>query len=251
MPRPKRTPANRRVTIDVNEEGANALLAATFRFLRRNKFSKEWLLDFARKYATFDQTRSVKVHRQIEKMQEDMGTLLATWFTNPKFLDRSANPLPLSIGKGPDSIAQLIRVAGVQVRPSVATELMRQSPSFKLNSDGTWSALRRLFVMPGLEILRAAFVVERYLDTVLQITRGRRDATPMLLERSCYVSEIDLTRIAALIRDIASRSTAFMDSIDGELEGRRVRRTRRNNVGELGVHIFVWMKQPALASKKR
>lgn len=252
MPRPKRTPANRRVTIDLDQEGANALLAATFSFLRRNKLSREWMLEWARQYCAGNQrTRGPKVHLKIEKAQEDMGTILGTWFTNPKFLDRAGNPLPLSIGKGPDSIAQLIRAAGVRVRPSVATELMRQSPSFKLDSDGNWTPLRRLFVMPGLEILRAAFVVERYLDTVLQITKGRREATPMLLERSCYVSSIDMTKIAALLRDIASRSTAFMDSIDGELEGRRVRRSKRKNVGELGVHVFVWMKQPIRASRKK
>jgi hypothetical protein len=182
-----------------------------------------------------------------------MGTILGTWFSHSKFLDPSGKPLPLSVGKGPHSIARLIQVSGVEVNPSVAAEFMRQSPSFKTNSDGTVTAVRRLFIVPKLEILRAASVIERYFDTVVQITRGRKNNTPMLIERSCYVSEIDLANIAALIRDIGNRSTAFMDSIDGELEVRRIRHSKSNKVavGELGVHVFVWMKPSTRASKNK
>jgi hypothetical protein len=256
MARSKVTATKRNTAIDLNEEGATALMAATFTFLHQNNISKKSMLDFAQKYCNHGaRSRSLRIYRQLEKAQEDMGTVLATWFSHPKFLDPSGNPLPLSSGKGPQSIAQLVRVSGTGIELSVATDLMRQSRSVKLNSDGYMVALRRAFVLPKLEILRAAFVVERYLDTLTEIASNRKKETPLVLERSSHVSEMDLSKVIPMLRDIEIRGTAFMDSIDGDLEGRRLRNSRSQKIGELGVHVFAWTRpakrNPKLAKPRR
>jgi len=236
--------------LDLNQQGANALLAATFEFLLRNDISKKFILDFARKYLVRNQrSRSLRLYRELEQAQEDMGLIMGTWFSHPKFLDASGNPIPLNAGKGPNSIAQLVRASGVRVQASIAQELMRRSRSVKINGGGRLIALRRAFVLPKLEVLRAAFVVERYLDTLQQIAFGQQKEIPLILERSCHVSEVDLKRIIPILRDIESRGTAFMDSIDGDLEGRRLRKSKRKSVGELGVHVFVWTKSSNKALK--
>ena len=228
---------------DLNQQGANALLAATFEFLRRNNISKKSILEFTRKHLVRNQRdRSLRVYRELEQAQEDMGLIMGTWFSHPKFLDASGRPVPLNVGKGTNSIAHLVRASGARVQGAIALELMRRSRSVKIGSDGRLIALRRAFVLPKLEVLRAAFVVERYLDTLQQIALGRKKETPLILERSCHVSEVDLARIVPILRDIESRGTAFMDSIDGDLEVRRLRKSKRKSVGELGVHVFVWTK---------
>jgi hypothetical protein len=235
---------------DLNQQGANALLAATFEFLLRNKISKKSILEFTRKHLVRNQRdRSLRVYRELEQAQEDMGLIMGTWFSHPKFLDQSGNPMPLNAGKGPNSIADLVRASGARVQASIALELMRRSRSVKISSDGRLTALRRAFVLPKLEVLRAAFVVERYLDTLQQISLGRKKEISLILERSCHVSEVDLARIIPILRDIESRGTAFMDSIDGDLEGRRLRKSKRKSVGELGVHVFVWTKPTNGTSK--
>jgi hypothetical protein len=228
---------------DLNQQGANALLAATFDFLCRNNIPKKSILDFTRKHLVRNQRdRSLRVYRELEQAQEDMGVVMGTWFSHPKFLDASGHPIPLNAVKGLSSIAHLVRASGARVQVSIALELMRRSRSVKVSSDGKLIALRRAFVLPKLEVLRAAFVVERYLDTLQQIALGRKKETPLILERSCHVSEVDLARIIPILRDIESRGTAFMDSIDGDLEGRRLRKSKRKSVGELGVHVFVWTR---------
>jgi hypothetical protein len=235
----------------LNQQGADALLAATFEFLRRNNIATKSIVGFARKYHSRHQRGlSLRLYRELVRTYDDMGVIMATWFSDPKFLDRLGNPLPLSQGKGPYTIAQLIRASGARVKPSVAVELMRQSPSIKIDKDGTVFARRRVFVLPKFEVPRAAFVVERYLDTLQKNERGRKRQTPLLLERSCYVSEVDLTTIAPMLRDIDGRGTAFMDSIDGEIESLRLRRSKRKQIGEVGVCVFAWTR-PTPSSKVR
>ena len=228
---------------DLNQQGANALLAATFQFLRRNNISKKSILEFTRKHLVRNQRdRSLRVYRELEQAQEDMGLIMGTWFSHPKFLDAFGHPLPLTAGKGAHSIAHLVRVSGAQIQATVAIQFMRQSPCIKFTGDGQLVALKRVFVLPKLEVPRAAFVVERFLGTVLQIASDRKKTAPLLMERSCHVSEVDLAKAIPMLRDLESRGTAFLDAIDGHLEGRRLRRSKRKSVGELGIHVFVWKK---------
>jgi hypothetical protein len=138
------------------------------------------------------------------RIYDDMGVIMATWFSDPRFLDASGHPLPLSELRGSKSIARLVRAAGAQVGASAAIELMRQSPSIRFNGDGTVFALRRVFVLPKFGVPRAAFIVERYLDTIQQNASGRKKKTIMLLERSCHVSEVDLATIAPIVQNIHS-----------------------------------------------
>ena len=234
---PKITPA-----FDLNQQGANALLAATFDFLRGNNISKKFILDFARKYPMRNELgRNSRLYKELQLTQENMGRIMGTWFSHPNFLDASGRPRPLTGGKGANSIAHLVRVSRAQIQPAVAIRFMRQSPCIKFTVDGQLIALKRVFNLP-MEVPRAAFVVERYLETVLQIASDRKKDAPLLMERSCHVSEVDLANAIPMLRNLESRGTAFLDAIDGDLEGRRLRRSKRKSVGELGIHVFVWRK---------
>jgi hypothetical protein len=231
------------LSIDLDHEGANALLAATFEFLRRNKISADSIIDFTQKYhVRHHRGRSLRLYRSLVRTYDDMGVIMATWFSDPRFLNGFGYPRPLSQGRGPLSISHLIRVSGASIKASVALELMRQSPSIRFDEKGTISANRRVFVLPKFEVPRAAFVVERFLDTLQRNVQSRKTRSPLLLERTCYVSQVDLRTIAPIIRDIDSRGTAFMDSIDGDIEDLRLRRAKRKSAGELGVLVFAWTK---------
>jgi hypothetical protein len=228
---------------DLKEQGAEALLAATFEFLLKNKIKTKAIIDFARKYNNPNKPgHRLHLYKNLVRTYDDMGVIMATWFSDPKFLDGSGQPLPLAVGPGQRSIQRLIRVSGAKVRLELAIELMQQSPSIKLGDDGKMVAVRRVFVLPKFEVPRAAFVVERYFQTLMANVAGRRRGTPLLLERSCYVSAVHLAKLTPTLRDIDHRGTAFMDSIDGEIENLRIRRPRRRPSSEVGVLVFAWTK---------
>jgi hypothetical protein len=214
-----------------NQQGAVALLEATFAFLGRNKISRKIVLESLRRHHANQTSHGrVREYRRLVRAYEDMGMIMSTWFSLPKFLDRE------------HSIRSLVRSSRVKISATLAIELMRRSQSVRIDGRGNFVALKRVFVLPDFEVPRAALVIERYLDTLRRNSSAQKIGTTLLLERNCYVPEIDLRRITPILRDIKGRGTAFMDSVDGDIEARRIRRSGQAGVGELGVLIFAWTR---------
>jgi len=227
----------------VNEQGASALLAAILSLLRSNNISKKFILEFvSRQYNREGSYGSVRQYRKLLRAYEDMGIIMSTWFSEPKFLDEKSRPIPVTNKRGPRSVSALVRLSRVKISASLAAELMRRSPSIGLDSRGDFVALKRVFVLPEFQVPRAALIIERYLDTLRKNSTASRQDTCLLLERNCHVPEIDSNRIAPILRDIKGRGTAFMDSVDGDIESHRKRGAKRGAVGELGVLIFAWTR---------
>jgi hypothetical protein len=225
------------------QQGAMALLTATFAFLLENDISRKLILESARQQRrrrNFDS--SVREYRRLVRAYEDMGMVMSAWFSLPRFLDPDSRPLPLAVHRGPQSVPSLVRSSRVKISAALAIELMRRSPSVRIDARGNFVALERVFVLPDFEVPRAALVIERYLDTLRKNYSAQSTDTTLLLERNCHVPEIDLRKINPILRDIKGRGTAFMDSIDGDIEAHRARRSRQKEVGELGVLVFAWTR---------
>jgi hypothetical protein len=234
-----------------NQQAAAALLAATFSFLLRNNISKKEIFDSVRRHHNSRKSPGgVRQYRRLVRAYEDMGIVMSAWFSLPKFLDQEGQPLPLTTMRGPHSVPSLVRSSHVKISASLAIELMQRSPSVRIDARGNFVALKRVFVLPEFEIPRAALVIERYFDTLRSNSSAHRNGTTLLLERNCHVPEIDLRRITPILRDIKGRGTAFMDSVDGDIEAHRVRRSRRKGVGELGVLVFAWTR-PSKARRSK
>src|ERR1022692_3593519 len=76
-----------------NQQGATALLAATFDFLRRNNIADKAIVNFARQNCLRRQSReNLRSYRRLMRTYEDMGVLMAIWFSQPQFLDKSGCP---------------------------------------------------------------------------------------------------------------------------------------------------------------
>jgi hypothetical protein len=226
-----------------NQQGAIALLEATFAFLGRNRISKKIVLEsLQRHHASRNSHGRVREYRRLVRAYEDMGMVMSTWFSLPRFLDKDGRPLTLSADRGSLSIRSLVRSSRVKISAALAIELMRRSQSVQIDGRGNFVALKRVFVLPDFEVPRAALVIERYLDTLRRNSSAQKIGTTLLLERNCYVPEIDLRRITPILRDIKGRGTAFMDSVDGDIEAHRIRKSSKKGVGELGVLIFAWTR---------
>jgi hypothetical protein len=234
-----------------NQQAAAALLAATFSFLLRNNISKKAIFESLRQH--HDSRKSpagIRQYRRLVRAYEDMGIVMSAWYSLPKFLDQESRPLPLTAMRGPHSVTSLVRSSHVKISAPLAIDLMRRSPSVRIDARGNCIAVKRVFVLPEFEIPRAALVIERYFDTLRSNSSAHRNGTTLLLERNCHVPEIDLRRITPILRDIKGRGTTFMDSVDGDIEALRVRRSRRKGVGELGVLVFAWTR-PSKARRSK
>ena len=234
-----------------NQQGAAALLNATFAFLRRNNISEKFIVESARvKRGPVKLRGQARQYRKLLRAYEDMGTIMSAWFSLPRFLDKESCPLPLCAARGTHSIQSLVRSSRVTISARLAAELMRRSSSVGVDSHGKFVALKRVFVLPEFEVPRAALIIERYLDTLRRNSSAHSSGTTLLLERNCYVSEMDLKKIVPILRDVKARGTAFMDSVDGDIEAHRIRRFKSKGVGELGVLVFAWT-QPSKAMRSK
>jgi hypothetical protein len=222
------------------QQGATALVGAMFAFLRRNNISTKLILKSIQK----TDGSPVRVHhyRRLVRAYEDMGIVMSTWYSLPRFLDSNSRPLPLKTNRGVRSIANLVRLSRVRTPLTLAVELLRRSPSVRVDGHGNFVAKKRVFVLPDFEVPRAALVIQRYLDTLRKNTSAQKNGTSLLLERNCHVPEIDVRRISPILRDIKERGTAFMDSVDGDIEAHRARKSQQKVVGELGVLVFAWTR---------
>ena len=235
----------------VVEEGATALLTATFAFLLRNKISKKIIVDLAKKLNTNAPRPRLNRYTKLVREYEEMGLVMSTWFSLPRFLDNESRPLPLKENRGYRSIAALASAARVSISAKGVINLLRRSSSVRIDASGNFIAVKRMFVLPDFEVLRAALVVDRYLGTLRRNSSAHRTGTTLLLERNCHVGKIELQRMSPILRDIKGRGTAFMDSVDGDIEAQRVRTAhRRKGVGELGVLVFAWTRSSKTQHKK-
>jgi hypothetical protein len=222
-----------------------------FAFLFRNNISKKLIVEILRQHQPPQKLDAgTRQYRRLVRAYEDMGMVMSAWFSLPRFLDPEGRPLPLTAVRGSQSVPSLVRSSRVKISAALAVELLRRSPSVRIDARGNFVALKRVFVLPDFEVPRAALVIERYLDTLGRNSSARRNGTTLLLERNCHVPEIDLRKITPILRDIKGRGTAFMDSVDGDIEAHRIRRSRRKGVGELGVLVFAWTR-PSKARRSK
>jgi hypothetical protein len=236
----------------VKRQGANALIAATVGFLDANNISKQMILNSVRQYyGPRKAADSVRQYRKLARAYEDMGIVMSTWFSASNFLDRDCHPIPLAIRHGTKSVYSLVRAARVSIPPAFAIELMRHSPCVGVNALGNFVARRREFVLTDFAVLRAALMIERYLDTLHRNSAPNKKKSVLLLERNCHVPEVNLKTIAPILRDIKKRGSAYIDSVNGDIEGLRRKRSRHKGSGEMSVHIFAWTRLARPAKNKR
>jgi len=227
----------------VNRQGARALVAATIEFLDANKIPRQWIVDsICAHYAPSKEATDFRQYRKLARAYENMGIVMSTWFSAPKFLDKEYRPLALTVGPGPRSVSALVRAARVPISARIALELMQRSPSIGVDAAGNLVAQRREFVLPNFAVPRAALVIERYLDTLRRNSASNKKKSVLLLERNCHVPQVNLNTIAPILRDIKKRGSAYIDSVNGDLEGLRRTRSRRKGSGEMSVHIFAWTR---------
>jgi hypothetical protein len=236
------------ISKDFNAEAAEILFGAVVSFLRKNKLDSRLILKSAKRAqqqpSISDGRKAVRRFRSVVRAYEEMGGIVATWYSHPRFLDKAGNPKALSVGRGSCTIRNLVRSAGAEVPHSVVVDLMHMSPTIAKIDRGELLATSRFFSLPGFELLRAGIVIERFLETLQRNSEIRDERSKLIFERSCYANGIGFRKVGRLLRDIKERGTAFMDAVDGQIELNRSRTSKQGDLSELGVFMFAWMRPP-------
>ncbi len=234
-----------RVSSDINLAAAEALLRTTIDFLTREGVCRAQVDNILERARNFTPKRRIRreQYRLMVRAYEEMGIVLSTWFTDPRFLDGAGHPLPLRLNRGSNSFNSLVKASGVRLSTSKALSLLMESPSVRVDGSSHVVALQRAFILRNFEIPRATLIIERFLSTLRENRSAQRNELPLLLERCCYVTGIRARNIALLMRDIKARGAAFIDSVDGEIEASRVRHSEGSAAGEMGVVAFAWTQK--------
>jgi hypothetical protein len=236
----------------VNRQGATALILAAVDFLSTHNIPRDLILRTIRQHYQPGGPRvGLHDYRKLARAYEEMGIVMSTWFADPRFLDRDSRPTPLSTRPGHRSIYSLVRAARVSISTRMAIGLLRRSPSIGVDLAGDFVARRREFVLPEFTVPRAAVVIERYLDTLHKNCSQSKKKPVLLLERNCHVPEVNLRTIAPVLRDIKKRGSAYIDSVNGDIEELRRKRSRGKDSGEMSVHIFAWTRLSKHSKQKR
>ena len=103
-------------------------------------------------------------------------------------------------------------------------------------------ALRREFVLPDFSVLRAALMIERYLDTLHRNTAPNRKADSASTGEKLPCAGGKSKIISPILRDIKNRGSAYIESVNGDIEELRRKRSRSKASGEMSVHIFAWTR---------
>ena len=232
-------------------QAADVMLKSVIDFLIRNGIPKDRIGKYVSDRLEGSGGRERRPQfRLITEAYEEMGTVLSTWFDCPHFLTPQGNPAPISVGATATSLKRLLRTAKVKLSSREALDLFRLSPSVRFNSNGSISALRRVFVLSGFDLCRAALVLPRYIDTLSSNSSAYKTGTVKLLERQCSVSRIDLRAIAPILRSIKEQGGSFVDSVDNQIERRKTKPRGSRENSELGLLVFAWTKTQVKQANK-
>ena len=232
---------NQKLLETAQNQAADVLLDSAIEFLIRNGISRSQIHSrLGRKGNNAQHNSRKNAFMAFARAYENMGSVLSTWFDSPMFLNDDGSPAPLRIRSGQRCIGTLIKKSKVRISVGEAIDLLKRSPSVRFEGENQVIALRRVFVLPQIELARAALVVPRYLDTLYANSFAYRSGTVKLLERQCSATKINLKSITPILRSIKEQGASFVDSIDVQLEGSSMKRRGKSANSDLGLVVFAW-----------
>ncbi len=117
---------------------------AVAQFLVRQGFAATELRKIVLRYARSTKVRFRPGNELLRGIveYEEMGSLLSTWYTDTRFLDDRGYPVSLvAKPKGRRSVGSLVRAAKIRTSPEATIDLLRMSPSVKLDELGRFNAV--------------------------------------------------------------------------------------------------------------
>jgi hypothetical protein len=180
-----------------------------------------------------------------------IGTALALWYRDVRFLGDAGFPLALRASGRAPSIQSLLIASGVELSPPRVIEMMQRAGVLKRTRGGRFLPVSRSAKMPELN----AFLVEHLAQGILKLVQtvshnySSRGRNVPIFEQSATVRNLPRTYRKAYREFVNTQGAAFVTNIDDWLEARalRVRRggTRQKkpkNAVPAGVYAFAFLQ---------
>jgi hypothetical protein len=175
--------------------------------------------------------------------------VMRIWHRNSRFLDREANPRPLQLNRGSNSLVALVRRLDPSGDPISSIKVMRAVGLIRRMPDGRYVPTAesvKIDHLHPLAIEHIAKSVVRLVTTVCRNTDPTRQAMP-LIERYAYAPDMSRSEAAAFADFTRNQGMVYLEAVDDWLEQRRIRskavsagRRQRSSVAA-GVHLFAYM----------
>lgn len=175
--------------------------------------------------------------------------VMRIWHRDSRFLDQEANPRPLQLNRGANSLIGLVKTLDPSGDANHSIGVMRSVGLIRRQSDGRYVPTAesvKIDHLHPLAIEHIAKSVVRLVSTVCRNTDPSRRAMP-LVERYAYAPDMSRKEALAFADFTRNQGMAYLESVDDWLEQRRVKARslpgRRNKKASVaaGVHLFAYI----------
>jgi len=175
--------------------------------------------------------------------------VMRIWHRDSRFLDQEANPRPLQLNRGANSLIGLVKKLDPSGDAMRSIGVMRSVGLIRRRPDGRYMPTAesvKIDHLHPLAIEHIAKSVVRLVATVCRNTDPRRRAMP-LVERYAYAPDMSRKEAMAFAEFTRNQGMAYLESVDDWLEQRRIRsssapsRRGKNASVAAGVHLFAYI----------
>lgn len=174
------------------------------------------------------------------------GAVLRAWHRNPKYIDRFAQPRPLSPDGRTPNILTLIRSQSRSHEPKSILESMLAAKLIRKCRGGGYLPARPLATIAALNPLAIDHVAKTVMRLVETASRNMLsgEGGMRLIERYAHIPNLDGSEAQAFAVFSRQQGQACIDAVEDWLEARQVSRpARRATSGTMnaGVHVFAFL----------
>jgi len=149
-------------------------------------------------------------------------TLLAKWFTSPRYIGPKGSPkwLPFEEQGNRISFSGLVREIGGDLPPGAMLKELLRAECIKEIRPGVWKAIKRQYSPTGVDF----FQVQRFgeclhdLAQTIVTNMGQKDANMRMFEFRAWSDRVEPNAISAFRKIVSIQGSAYLESIDDWLE---------------------------------
>jgi len=180
-------------------------------------------------------------------------SVLAKWFTDPRYLGRKGSPKALAFDSDNDelSFSTLVREIGGDVPPGAMLRELARAGCVKEHEQGIWKAVKRQYSPAGIDEFQVQRFGECLHDLANTMTKNyltQQNRDERLFEFRAWADGIDIEAMPELKKIVASKGDSYLELVDDWLGKHLVDEQALPNQAKarcgVGIYYFETMDEP-------